>query len=344
MEKKSYISAPEGELNISIVRAERPEVTISLDLGIPNFTVFSLKFPMVEAAPQGMQEMVMDGVRALLDEVASFMISLNYEEDVIIELYASVLQCFSSMTNESDTMAQFSDVSRDPTIKTYEGTFKMPIDFINETQRKVVTGAGKILQRQPQVRHLELTTVRPSKNDLGDVARVIRQYKNRSLRQQPKPLYVVVYDSQGRATGTLPLGNNFKNKLFQMMKSSRSVTLPEFTDPVNVQSEIDLKMTNAPGIPKSVTLGHDMYFPEAFSGDDMALYRCQSGGAAWVVKFSDGRLVQFANRPSLQALRSKNYPVPQRYYRWNLIREEAAPQSNESEEVVNALNTGGDPN
>ena len=349
MEKQAYISSPQGELNITIVRAERPEVTITLDLGIPNFTVFALKFPCVEDRPQGMQEMVAEGIRALLDEVASFMISLNYDQDVAVKLVAAVLQCYKDMSNESDTQSQFSDISRDPTIKTYEGTFKMPISFIDETQQKVVTGGGgKNIRRSPAVRHIELTTSRPEKNDLGDVARVIRQYRNRSLKQQPKPLYVVVYDSAGRPTGTLPLGNNFKNKLFNMMKGSRSVT-PEFSEAVNVEDDTNLKLTNSNGIPKSITVGADMYFPEGFAGDDMALYLCQSNvdyatGRTWIVKFSDGRMIRFADRPSLQALRNKNYPISDRYYRWNLIRGEDEPLSNEAMEVVNARNTGGDPN
>lgn len=348
MEKQGYISSPNGELTVTTVNNERPEVTIMLDLGIPNFTVFSLKFPSIASNPQGMQEMVSEGLRALLDEVSSFMISMNYDEEVCVKLYATVLKCFKEMTNESDTMSQFSDVSRDPSIKTYEGTFRMPIDFINQTQEKVVTGAGKNIQRSPTVRHLELTTTKPNRNDLGDVARVIRQYKTRSLRQQPKPLYVVVYDSMGRPTGTLPLGNNFKNKLFQMMKSSRSVT-PEFTEAVAVDNDIDLRLQTAPGIPKNITIGQDMYFPEAYSGTDMALYQCQSdpqlqGEKTWVVKFSDGRMVRFVTRPSLQSLAAKNYPVLDRQYRWTLIRDEETPLSNEAEEVLNAHNTGGDPN
>ncbi len=200
--KQAYISSPNGELNITIVRNERPEVTLTLDLGIPNFTVFSLKFPCVEDSPQGMQEMVVEGIRALLDEVTSFMLSMNYDQEVAVKLYAAVLQCFKGMTNESDAQSQFSDVSRDPTIKTYEGTFKMPIDFINQTQEKVVTGgSGKNIRRSPAVRHLELTTSRPEKNDLGDVARIIRQYRNRSLKQQPKPLYVIVYDQAADQLG-----------------------------------------------------------------------------------------------------------------------------------------------
>lgn len=345
MEKLSYISAPEGELDISVVRTQRPEVSISLDLGIPNFTVFALKFPCVDDKPQGMQELVAEGVRALLDEVASFMLSLNFNQDVIVQLYAAALHCFQNMTDESDTMAQFSEVSMDPSVKTYAGTFKLPIDFINQTQEKVVTGgSGKIFNRMPKIRHLELTQVMPNKNNLGDAARVIRHYRNRTLNHQPRPLYVVVYDQMGRATGTLPLGNNFRNKLLQSLKSSRSVNFPDFTEAVTISDDIELKLKNVPGIPKNITIGSDMYFPEGWVGDDMALYLCQTQEAkasTWVVKLSDGRIVRFVDRPSLQALRSENYPVPARYYHWNLIRDERTPLSNEVTEVVNAGHTSG---
>jgi hypothetical protein len=321
MNKRAYISPPNGELSITITHTERPEVTLLLDLGIPKFTVFSLRFPCVESAPRGMQEMVVEGLSALLDEVTAFLLSMKYNQEVITQLYATVLTCFKGMTNESDTQSQFSDTARDKTIKTYDGTFRLPIDFINETQTKVVTGAGKILQRIPPYRHLELSPAKPNKVNVGDVGRIIRQYRNRSLKQQPKPLYVVVYDQAGRPTGTLPLGGNFYNKLLQTIIKKKGSNLPEFTDAVIFNDEVNMRTRNVLGIPKNITLGRSMFFPEGFAGDDMALYLCRSGVKSWLVKFPDGRVIQFNDRPSLQKLRVNNFPVPQRYYRWNLIRE-----------------------
>lgn len=332
MEKTAYISPSNGELSITVTRNERPEVTLMLDLGIPNFTVFSLKFPLDEAAPSGMQDMVLEGLSALLDEVSAFMLSLKFDEEVIVTLHATVMHCFGGMTDESDTMNGFSDVSRDPIVETYQGTFRLPIDFIDETQTRVVT-ARKTIERMPRFRHLELTTVAPHKSEMDDAARIIRQYRSRSLKQQPKPLYVIVYDQRGRPTGTLPLGNNFKNKLWEKVKSSATI-MPEMTEALVFETDIDLKLKNANGIPKSISVGDQMFFPEAFAGHDLAMYKCQSEDShSWVIKFPDGRMIHFADRPSIAALRNKNYAIPSEYWRWNLIRDEGSTLSNEAVEV-----------
>ena len=48
--KTAYVSPPHGALDITIIRDAQPRVTISLDLGIPNFTVFSMNLPLAEAS------------------------------------------------------------------------------------------------------------------------------------------------------------------------------------------------------------------------------------------------------------------------------------------------------
>jgi 8-oxo-dGTP pyrophosphatase MutT (NUDIX family) len=198
-------------------------ITIALDLGIPNFTVFQLKLPVAEHDAKGMSGMVAEAVHVLLDEVAAFMISMNYEESVIVTTYATVLVCFKGLVNETyrdekqdEEEPPRSTVGLDTTIKTFVGTFKLPMAFINETQDKVVTAATYV-QRMPPVRRLELSYTKMPEVQPADVAKVIRQFRNKGLHHQPNPLYVVVYDQKGRASGTIPLGTNFKNKLLNMI-------------------------------------------------------------------------------------------------------------------------------
>jgi hypothetical protein len=317
--KLAYVSPPEGELTITLIRDANPRVSILLDLGIPNFTVFSMTLPLAEGQPKEMSGLIAEGVHVLLDEVATFMMSMEYEEKVIVNMYAQVLATFKTMSGESDPQREQDPAGQDPTIKSFEGTFAIPMDFINETQKRVVT--AKKIERPVKVRHVQLTYSPKEKIKPSDTARVIRQYRNRSLKQQPKPLYVIVYDQMGRATGTIPIGpgKNFKNELLKAMKKA-SV---DFSAPVSFVSEQEMKSKPLDGIPRAISVGGMTYQPEAISGGDMALYH---GPQDYIVKFPDGRSQVFPGRPTFRKMRTLNFPVPKNRYKWTMIPEEALQQ------------------
>lgn len=210
--KKAYISPPSGVLEITVVRDKEPYCTITLDLGIPNFTVFSLKMPIVQNRIVDQTALIAEALGALLDEMSAFMISLQYEEQVIVRIYALVLATFQEMSPEAKTGDQ--GVAADDTVVTYQGSFPMPPEFVNETQKKVVTAAA-VIKRLPAQRRIELTMLKPNKIDQNDVEKVIRQYRGKTFKTQPKPMYVIVYDQKGRPTGTLSLGPNFRHNLLK---------------------------------------------------------------------------------------------------------------------------------
>jgi hypothetical protein len=322
--KVAYISPPEGELTITLIRDANPRVSILLDLGIPNFTVFSMTLPLAEGQPKEMSGLIAEGVHVLLDEVASFMMAMEYEEMVIVNIYAQVLATFKTMSGESDPQKEQDPAGQDPTIKTFEGTFAIPMDFINETQKRVVT--AKKIERPVKVRHVQLTYSPKEKIKPSDTARVIRQYRNRSLKQQPKPLYVIVYDQMGRATGTIPIGpgKNFKNELLKAMKKA-SV---DFSAPVSFVSEQEMRSKPLDGIPRAISIGGMTYQPEATSGGDMALYH---GPQDYVVKFPDGRSQIFPGRPTFRKMRTLNFPVPKNRFKWTMLPEEALQQPEDME-------------
>ena len=326
--KTAYVSPPHGLLEIGIIRDANPRVSISLDLGIPNFTVFSMTFPLAEGAPRAMSELIAEAVNVLLDEVASFMIAQQYEDSVIVKMYQTVLSAFKSMSKEADTSKEQDARGADPTVQIYEGTFDIPMEFINETQKKVVTGGAKKIERAPKVRHIELKYSPKDKIKPTDTARVIRQYRNRSLKQQPKPMFVIVYDQLGRATGTIPIGTGktFKNQLLKMLKKG-SV---DFTAPVSFTNEQELKANPLQGIPRAISVGGMTYEPEAVAGADMALYK---GPADYLVKFSDGRSQTFPGRPTFRKMRMLNFPVPKSRHKWTMISEEALAKPEEKMEA-----------
>jgi hypothetical protein len=320
-DKTAYVSPPHGLLELAIIRDANPRVNLALDLGIPNFTVFSMTFPLAEGEPRAMSELIAEAVNVLLDEVASFMIAQEYEEPVIVKMYQTVLSTFKSMSTEADT-AKDQDVSgQDPTVQIYEGTFDIPMDFINATQKHVVTGSGKKLKREPKVRHIELTYSPKQKIKPSDSARVIRQYRNRSLKTQPKPMFVIVYDQLGRATGTIPIGTGktFKNQLLRMLKKG-SV---DFTAPVSFVNEQEMKAAPLNGIPRAISVEGMTYQPEAVAGGDMALYH---GPQDYIVKFPDGRSQIFPGRPTFRKMRLLNFPVPKNRTNWTMIPQEALEQ------------------
>ena len=485
--KNAYLSPATGSLDISIIRDARPYTTISLDLGIPNFTVFSIKLPLVEDTPNAMSQLVAEAVHILLDEVSAFMLSLNFDQQVIVQIYSIVLNCFKGMTGESDTNKALSEVSKDPTVKTFEGTFKMPMEFINETYSKVVTATsneidfkqwfrgskvvdssgkplkvyhgtiadfnkfkvppgaeglffttnpevahtytgysrdweeeetdegnlegariipaylkikkplvvspleylrgkkqvgnitirmhdiasfgydglkitadpetdhlfdgdswmvvkpnqirsaisltakGKAIKRTPVRRHLELTHDKPEKITISDARTIIQKYRNRSLKSQPGPLYIIVYDTYGNAKATIPVGNTFKNQLLNQLYKKADKKI-EFTPTVKFDNDIEMKTTNAEGIPKSIYVGNEPYIPVATINQDMALYSNEKD--EWIVKFPDGRCVAFTDRPMVSELKDDNYPVPTEYTNWLVLTDKETPESSDKSEAV----------
>jgi hypothetical protein len=333
--KTAYVSPPHGLLEIGIIRDANPRVSIALDLGIPNFTVFSMTFPLAEGHPRAMSELIAEAVNVLLDEVATFMLAQEYDEPVIVKMYQTVLSAFKSMSTETDTSKDQDARGADPTVQIYEGTFNIPMEFINETQKKVVTGGQKKIERAPKVRHIELKYSPKDKIKPTDTARVIRQYRNRSLKQQPKPMFVIVYDQLGRATGTIPIGSGktFKNQLLKMLKKG-SV---DFTAPVSFTNEQEMKAQPLQGIPRAISVGGMTYQPEAVAGADMALYKSPQD---YLVKFSDGRSQTFPGRPTFRKMRLLNFPVPKNRHKWTLIAEDQLQQPKDmeapSEEVKEA--------
>lgn len=322
--KHAYVSPPQGVLEITIIRDANPRVQINLDLGIPNFTVFSMTIPLVEDQPQAMSGLIAEAVHVLMDEVATFMMSVEYEESVIVTMYAAVLSAFKGMSKEADTSKEQDRTGADPTVRTFEGTFNLPIAFVNETQKKVVTSATKI-KRAPKNTHIELTYSPKQKTTVNDTARVIRQYRNRSLKQQGRPMYVVVYNMEGKPQGTISLGPNFKNNLLRNMKKG-SV---EFTTPHSFPDEQSMKMRLLPpGIPEMISIGGMTYLPEAVAGQDMALYH---GPQDYLVKFPDGRTAVFPGRPTFRLMRRLNFPVPRNRFKWTILppqepKEEPKPE------------------
>ena len=96
--KTAYLSPSTGTLEITAVRSLQPTASIVLDLGIPKFTVFSIKFPLPNGDPLAFQQVASEALGVMLDEMAAFMISTGYKKEVIAKVYALALDCYRGMT------------------------------------------------------------------------------------------------------------------------------------------------------------------------------------------------------------------------------------------------------
>lgn len=141
--KIGYVSPPQGQLSLTVVRDARPTVILTLDLGIPNFTVFNLKYPMVPGETRPMTELTMEALNALNDEVITFMLSMQYDQEVCVQICAAILACFKGLGPKDDTEYGLPEVGKDESIQTYEAEFTMPQVFVDETYNKVITAADK---------------------------------------------------------------------------------------------------------------------------------------------------------------------------------------------------------
>jgi 8-oxo-dGTP pyrophosphatase MutT (NUDIX family) len=131
--KTSYLSPASATLEVSAVRSLEPSASITLDLGIP-FTVFSIKFPIPEER-RSFPEVAGEALGVMLDEMAAFMLSLGYRQGVIAKVYALAMECYRGM------QGQEAPEEREATIGTVRGEFPLPTEFVNETQKQVVTAA-----------------------------------------------------------------------------------------------------------------------------------------------------------------------------------------------------------
>ena len=209
MRKDSYLSPAAGTLEIAAMRQGQPTASIVLDLGIPKFPVFSIKFPIPPREPGVFNQVASEALAVMLDEMTAFMLSLHYRKEIIAQIYALALACYKELAEKDKSEAQ------EPTLKTVRGKFLIPIEFVNETQKHLVT-AHKEVKRSPHEIKMELSPTRPVKPSKSDILKAIRKYRFKSIKSQPFPLYIVVYDSNGEAKGTLALGPNFHNELLKM--------------------------------------------------------------------------------------------------------------------------------
>lgn len=206
--KTSAVTPTTATATVMVSTAVPQCVQISLDLGSTKVPIFTLTIPYQGNVDEEAREIAYEGVLALLDELTAFMLERKVTREVIVALYASALGAFQNLSPET-FVTEF--LTEEP-VKLWESEFDLPIEFAMEMQSKVVTAAvhwrltlddskyapkNLIPIHQPggRVREVKL------KSDYTQALDAIRKYRNQTLQRQSGPLFVMVYNSNGKPVG-----------------------------------------------------------------------------------------------------------------------------------------------
>lgn len=223
MKKQSFVAPTVGHAAV-LVSATVPEVIqVSVDLGIPRLPVFTLNVPYAGHEDDEARSLAYEAALALLDEVSAFLIERQVNRDVIVAVYASALGAFQSLQPENIVAEHLAD---EP-VKVWENTFDLPIEFAQEAHAKVVTAAVKwrltlddtktapkntfpIHQPGGRVKTVKKT------DEYAEAMKAIKKYRNQTLQRQSGPLYVMVYNSNGKPVGVQQAPKVNQNKVWKV--------------------------------------------------------------------------------------------------------------------------------
>lgn len=198
--KLSYISPDCGTLELTLSSLERPQGIISLDMGVPNWPAWNIRVP-VDAEDANL---ILDmAFQAMAEDFLYFLISLGFEEDLAKSTFALVLLAWENIKSQDFPEMDGGSASL---------LAPVPLDqvFVEEIHRTVVTASpikrkGPAIPAKKQVRRMEVVRqVGPTKA-LNEAKQIVQKYRNRSLKGQPRPMYLLVYDFNGKPIGVKKL-------------------------------------------------------------------------------------------------------------------------------------------
>jgi hypothetical protein len=125
---------------------------------------------------------------------------MGFDEDLAKATFALVLMGYEKIKG--------SDPIMDGDSASYRADLPLDPAFVNEIHRTVITAAVKRdapVTPIKQVRKMEVVRHLPKTKALTDAQRIIQKYRNRSLKGQPRPMYVLIYDYNGKPVGVSKL-------------------------------------------------------------------------------------------------------------------------------------------
>ena len=189
--KQAYISPDHATLEVLLTATERTEAVVTLETGIPVWPMWSIRVPIDDEDGDTILDMA---VQALAEDFLYFLISMNTNEELAKSIYALIMLAYTKL--------QGTDPIKEGPTAIF--SVRIPLDdvFVQGIQESVVTAAVKRPNTSvKQVKKLEITRNPPKAKALPQAKQIIQKYKNRSLKGQPRPLYLLVYDFNGNPMG-----------------------------------------------------------------------------------------------------------------------------------------------
>ena len=235
-QKTGFVGSAEAELTVTKTFTD---IVVSLDLGVPQAPAFSLKLPLEQA--DGREGIFDEMLGATIEHVIQFFRHAGVSAQLLQALKDTLVKAATEMTTDDEADRSGSGGStlldailRLEPVDVFEVKFRLPEGIIPAIHQKVVTAAAKAcgirhtrlaaqvvaevrealsgkpifkpVHRTPPSTKLPhnfqtnqnpttLTQARPSLRDL------IRKFKPQQGKKLTGPLFVLVYDTNGRPVG-----------------------------------------------------------------------------------------------------------------------------------------------
>lgn len=234
MQKTGFVGSGEAEITVSTTFTD---IVVSFDLGVPQAPLFTLKLPLSEA--EGREGIFDEMLGALVEHVVQFFRHAGVNEPLVQALKDTLVKACSDVSTDdasersgsggSDILKAILELEP---VSVFENKFRLPAGIIPAIHQKVVTAAclaagvrstklasmkaaevrealsGKpifkpVTRQQgenpplPRFVHPKptVTQAKPSLRDL------VRKFKPQQGKKPTGPLFVLVYDVNGRPVG-----------------------------------------------------------------------------------------------------------------------------------------------
>lgn len=196
--KKAFVMSGTGEVAVAIVPPRGFEVTI--DLGIPQVPQFKLQVPYEapDVPDRAVNTLAYLAAEALTEEAVSYLRGEGFEESVCEAVRGSILKAFKNISGESE-------VGIKDVLFLFEERFNLPLEFAQMVRDKIVTAAP--IKKLPK--RYELQLKHPTREDRNlEAMKAIRKFRSQTMKRQPFPLWIMLYDNNGKPQGVARIDNN----------------------------------------------------------------------------------------------------------------------------------------